>query len=185
MNGRKSPKSRAYPCFIFLYNKFFVSVRFLVVITQLPVTIATNCRTLRGCMNVSSVTYHEGARSLLFKFILSIVLNNYWYFDVDMWSVVYYRESEKEFTHFKHLNRARKSPVFTTWNSYSESLSQYFCISLHFYLSSLCCSRNVRPVFGYHETDACAYLCGLNRNLRQFRYYVVKSVLSHLDLFSQ
>jgi hypothetical protein len=81
----------------------------------------------------------------------------------NMWSVVYYRVSEKECTHFKHLNRARKSPDFTTWNIYSESLSSCFSISLHFYLSSLCFSRNVRSVFKYHETDACAYSCKLNR----------------------
>jgi hypothetical protein len=44
----------------------FVSVRFAVHFTQFHVTIATNCRSLTRCMNVSYVVGHDGRAAVCF-----------------------------------------------------------------------------------------------------------------------
>jgi hypothetical protein len=60
-------------CRSVLYIRYFVSARFIIVITQFQVTIATDCRALPRCMNISYAVCHERTSSLLFQCIVSTV----------------------------------------------------------------------------------------------------------------
>jgi hypothetical protein len=55
------------------YIKSFISVKFIIVITQFRVSIATNCPSLTYCKNVIYAVDHERASSLLFQCIVSIL----------------------------------------------------------------------------------------------------------------
>jgi hypothetical protein len=56
-----------------LYIKMFCNLRFIIVMLQFQFTIATNCQALTRCMKVSYVEGQEGASSLLFQCIVSIL----------------------------------------------------------------------------------------------------------------
>jgi hypothetical protein len=55
-----------------IYKEDVVDMRFVTVITQFQVTIATNCQLLTHCMNVNSVG-HERTSSALLRCIVSIL----------------------------------------------------------------------------------------------------------------
>jgi hypothetical protein len=55
-----------------IYNSF-VNVRFIIIITQFKVAIATNYLTLTPYLNVIYEICDKRANSLLFQFIMSIL----------------------------------------------------------------------------------------------------------------
>lgn len=91
----------------FCILEWFVNMGFIIFIVQSWVTTAMNCRKFTSYMNGSCVVGPEQARSLLFLCVVS-TLWELSYFDVDIWSLVYYTIKEMVYDWlFVHVIRGR------------------------------------------------------------------------------
>jgi hypothetical protein len=70
----------------------FISVSFIIVIAQFQVTVATNCRMLTHCVNVSYVVCHERASSVLLQ--CALIHEYRYFFNVYVYNVACCREEK-------------------------------------------------------------------------------------------